>query len=187
MRGIPARVWAPPARRVELVLGEANRRTPMHADGHGWWESDPALRPGTDYAFSIDGGPPRPDPRSPWQPRGVHAPSRWYDPAAFHWSDQQWRGRTVAGAVIYELHLGTFTPQGTLDAAVERLDHLVALGVDVVELMPVAAFPGDRGWGYDGVGLYAVHESYGGPEALQRLVDAAHRAGLGVADRKSGV
>jgi len=181
MSSTPARVWAPRAHRVDLVLGEASRTIPMQQDGRGWWESDSALQPGTDYAFSIDGGPQRPDPRSPWQPRGVHAPSRWYDPTAFDWTDHQWTGRAVPGAVIYELHIGTFTPQGTLDAAVDRLDHLVALGVDIVELMPVAAFPGDRGWGYDGVGLYAVHESYGGPEALQRFVDAAHRAGLGVA------
>src|SRR5690625_3044781 len=181
MSSTPARVWAPRAHRVDLVLGEASRTIPMQQDGRGWWESDSALQPGTDYAFSIDGGPQRPDPRSPWQPRGVHAPSRWYDPTAFDWTDHQWTGRAVPGAVIYELHIGTFTPQGTLDAAVDRLDHLVALGVDIVELMPVAAFPGDRGWGYDGVGLYAVHQAYGGPQALQRFVDAAHRRGLGVA------
>jgi len=135
---------------------------------------------GTDYAFSLDGGAPLPDPRSAWQPDGVHRPSRVFDPARHHWQDAGWGGRSALGALFYELHIGTFTPQGTLDAAAERLDHLVDLGVDVVELMPVAAFDGRWGWGYDGVDLYAVHAAYGGPEALQRFVDAAHDRGLAV-------
>lgn len=181
MTSTPARVWAPHAEQVDLILTGTGRREPMSPVDQGWWESPALLQDGTDYAFSLDGGPPRPDPRSPRQPQGVHAPSRWYDPGAFPWTDQHWSGRDVLGAVIYELHIGTFTPLGTLDAAIDRLDHLVALGVDIVELMPVAAFPGERGWGYDGVGLYAVHEPYGGPQALQRFVDAAHRLGLGVA------
>jgi maltooligosyltrehalose trehalohydrolase len=135
---------------------------------------------GTDYAFSLDGAGPLPDPRSGRQPNGVHEPSQVFDPARFSWQDEGWGGRSALGALLYELHVGTFTPQGTLDAAAERLDHLVDLGVDVVELMPVAAFDGRWGWGYDGVNLYAVHEPYGGPEALQRFVDAAHRKGLAV-------
>jgi maltooligosyltrehalose trehalohydrolase len=145
----------------------------------GWWQG--ALAEGhTDYAFAIDGGPARPDPRSPWQPRGVHGPSRSVDHAAFAWTDDDWPGRAVAGGVIYELHVGTFTPAGTFAAAIERLDHLVDLGVDFVEVMPVNAFPGTRGWGYDGVALYAVHDPYGGPDGLRSFVDACHARGLGV-------
>jgi len=179
----PVRVWAPYARSVTLVLprpGEDEGRVPMDADGDGWWRSAEPLPPGTDYAFSLDGGPPLPDPRSPWQPSGVHGPSRTFDPSVHAWGDRSWAGRSVLGAVGYELHVGTFTPEGTLDYAIGRLDHLARLGVDMVELMPVAAFNGKRGWGYDGVSLWAVHEPYGGPAALQRFVDAAHVRGLAV-------
>ncbi|PFG37933.1 maltooligosyl trehalose hydrolase [Georgenia soli] len=174
------RVWAPVASAVDLVLPGAGDPVPMLADEGGWWRSPSALAPGTDYAFSLDGGPALPDPRSPWQPQGVHGPSRTFDPDAHRWSDGSWTGRSLLGAVVYELHIGTFTAEGTLDAAIDRLDHLVALGVDMVELMPVAAFPGTHGWGYDGVALYAVHDPYGGPAALQRFVDAAHARGIAV-------
>ncbi|QGN56871.1 malto-oligosyltrehalose trehalohydrolase [Nostocoides sp. HKS02] len=137
-----------------------------------------------DYGFSVDGGEVTPDPRSPWQPEGVHGPSRWFDATRFPWRDATWAGPQLGdgllGGVVYELHVGTFTRQGTLDAALERLQHLVDLGVDVVELMPVASWPGRWNWGYDGVGPWAVVEAYGGPEALQRFVDACHRVGLGV-------
>jgi len=150
----------------------------------GWWTVNvPDAGHGTDYAFAIDGGPARPDPRSPWQPDGVHGPSRVFDTGLHQWTDHSWQdsgGRSSLGAVFYELHVGTFTPDGTLDAAIERLDHLVDLGVDMIELLPVAEFPGERGWGYDGVNLYAVHHAYGGPAALQRFVAAAHARGLGV-------
>jgi len=146
----------------------------------GWWTAPFELEPGTDYAFRVDGSPNRPDPRSALQPDGVHGPSRTVDPDTWRWTDQNWAGRDLRGSVIYELHVGTFTPEGTLDAAVSRLGHLVDLGVDIVELMPLAAFPGKAGWGYDGVGLWAVHEAYGGPDALARFVDAAHNAGIGV-------
>jgi maltooligosyltrehalose trehalohydrolase len=150
-------------------------------DRRGWWTLDvPSAGPGTDYAFSLDGGPPRPDPRSLCQPSGVHGPSRVVDPAGFRWTDAAWSGRTAPGCVIYELHIGTFTPEGSFDAAIGKLDHLAQLGVDVVEVMPVAAFPGRHGWGYDGVALWAVHEAYGGPEALSRFVDACHARGIGV-------
>ena len=121
-----------------------------------------------------------PDPRSRRQPAGVHERSRTFDPAAFEWSDDRWTGRQLAGSVIYELHLGTFTPEGTLDAAAAHLDHLVELGVDLVELLPVNAFNGTHNWGYDGVLWGVVDEEYGGPAAYQRFVDAAHAAGLGV-------
>jgi len=172
------RVWAPDAHDVELVRGE-HRRT-MTREPDGWWAADVDLAAGTDYAFAVDGSPPRPDPRSAWQPTGVHGPSRVFDARAHAWSDDGWRGTDVRGRVLYELHVGTFTPEGTLRAAIGRLDHLVALGVDVVELMPIAAFDGAHGWGYDGVGLSTVHEPYGGPAALQELVDAAHARGLAV-------
>ncbi|MFI6427772.1 malto-oligosyltrehalose trehalohydrolase [Promicromonospora sp. NPDC050880] len=174
------RVWAPRASRVDLVLSASGTTEAMDTDAGGWWCSRRPLLAGTDYAFSLDGGPPRPDPRSPWQPAGVHGPSRTFDVHAHSWADGGWAGRDVLGAVVYELHVGTFTPEGTLDAAVGRLDHLADLGVDMVELMPVAAFGGHHGWGYDGVALWAVHEPYGGPAALQRFVDAAHARGLAV-------
>ena len=178
-------VWAPKASGVDLVLpatdGSAERCLPMTAAGDGTFALEvPQAGHGTDYAFSLDGGRPLPDPRSAWQPAGVHGPSRVFDPSRYAWGDGAWQGRDVLGALFYELHVGTFTPQGTLDAATERLDHLVDLGVDVVEIMPVAAFDGRWGWGYDGVDLYAVHAPYGGPEALQRFVDACHARGLAV-------
>jgi maltooligosyltrehalose trehalohydrolase len=174
-------VWAPLARRVELDLGPGRPTSAMHPGTDGWWhlEVDDAGH-GTDYGFRLDGDEMLPDPRSAWQPHGVHGLSRVFDPGLHPWSDADWPGLDVLGAVFYELHIGTFTPAGTLDAAVEHLDHLVDLGVDVVELMPVAAMPGRHGWGYDGVGLYAVHEPYGGPAALQRFVDACHVRGMGV-------
>jgi maltooligosyltrehalose trehalohydrolase len=174
-------VWAPRASAVDLVLPASDQRLAMTRGSDDVWTLDVEdAGHGTDYAFSLDGGPALPDPRTPWQPDGVHAASRVFDPSRYAWQDSGWQGRSVLGGLVYELHLGTFTSQGTLDAAAERLDHLVDLGVDVVELMPVAAFDGRWGWGYDGVDPYAVHEPYGGPEALQRFVDAAHDRGLAV-------
>ncbi len=175
----PARVWAPDARRVELVVGEA--RHDMRPAGGGWWQSlSPVLAHGRDYAFALDGAEPLPDPRSPWQPAGVHGRSRWVDHAHFDWSDAGWRAPELAAGVVHELHVGTFTAGGTFESAIERLDHLVALGVSHLELMPVNEFPGERGWGYDGVDLFAPHHAYGGPEGLKRFVDAAHGRGLAV-------
>ncbi|MEV6343945.1 malto-oligosyltrehalose trehalohydrolase [Actinoplanes sp. NPDC051851] len=172
-------VWAPSTSPRLSVNGTEHAMEP--ADG-GWWRLDlPSVGPGTDYAYVLDGADkPLPDPRSAWQPRGVHEPSRLYDHAAFAWTDAAWTGRHLPGAVLYELHIGTFTPQGTFDAAIERLDHLVELGVDLVELLPVNAFNGEYNWGYDGVCWYAPHEAYGGPDGLKRFVDAAHGRGLGV-------
>ncbi|MFI6992523.1 malto-oligosyltrehalose trehalohydrolase [Nonomuraea wenchangensis] len=173
------RVWAPGRERVELVLGE--RALPMRPAAGGWWERTvEEAGPGTDYAYALDGGPPRPDPRSAHQPYGPHAHSRTVDHAAFPWTDAAWRGTPLPGAVLYELHVGTFSPEGTFDGVIERLPHLAALGVDAIELMPVAEFSGRRGWGYDGVSLYAPHHAYGGPEGMKRLVDACHAHGLGV-------
>lgn len=178
-------LWAPAAAQVEIRLGDAAQ--PMTRGEDGWFTlPGVAAEPGTRYAFRIDGdGPWIPDPRSLSQPDGVHGPSEVVDLAALRAEAAPWAGADLRGAVIYELHVGTFTPGpdgrgGTLDSAIERLDDLVALGVDAVELMPVATFPGDRGWGYDGVGLYAVHAAYGGPAALARFVDAAHARGLAV-------
>jgi malto-oligosyltrehalose trehalohydrolase len=173
-------VWAPKAERVEVVVaGGPLGMSPLFGRP-GWWTAELAAPAGTGYAFRVDGGDPLPDPRSPRQPDGPAGASQTYDHAAFSWTDGQWRGVPASGAVIYELHVGTFTPDGTLDAAIERLDHLLSLGVSVVELMPLAAFPGEHGWGYDGIGLWAVHEPYGGPDALKRFVDACHARGLAV-------
>ncbi|ROS78962.1 malto-oligosyltrehalose trehalohydrolase [Cellulomonas sp. PhB143] len=183
----PLAVWAPAAARVDLVLpaatdgsfGPRDAVVPLSAGEAGWWSAGADVPAGTDYAYSVDGGPPRPDPRSAHQPFGVDGPSRRFDPA-FAWTDGAWAGLDARGAVTYELHVGTFTAEGTLDAAATHLDELAGLGVQMVELMPLAAFGGERGWGYDGVDLWAVHEAYGGPRALQRFVDAAHARGLGV-------
>jgi maltooligosyltrehalose trehalohydrolase len=137
-------------------------------------------KPGDRYSFVLDGNRERPDPASRSQPEGVHGASEIVDPEAFHWSDQQWKGIDLAGYLLYELHTGTFTPQGTFDGVVEKLPYLQELGITAVELMPVAEFPGSRNWGYDGVDLYAPHSAYGGPFGLKRLVDACHRAGIAV-------
>ena len=167
-------MWAPDARTVEVQAG--GERHPMTPGVRpGWWTAEAETGR---YAYVLDGEGPFPDPRSPWQPDGVHEASHVYDHSAFAWTDRMWRGRRPG--VLYETHVGTFTREGTFDAAIERLDHLVDLGVDAVELMPVAAFPGRNGWGYDGVALWAVHEPYGGPDGLKRFVDACHARGLAV-------
>ncbi|MDT0330158.1 malto-oligosyltrehalose trehalohydrolase [Nocardiopsis lambiniae] len=179
-------VWAPHRDRVRLRLGAADDPAPrvvdMERDRGGWWRARvDGAGPGTDYAYLLDEDPvPLPDPRSPYQPGGVHGPSRVYDHGAFVWTDDAWTGRPLAGAVVYEAHTGTFTPEGTLKAAIDRLDHLVDLGITHVEVMPVNAFDGVHGWGYDGVLWYAVHEPYGGPDAFKEFVDACHGRGLAV-------
>ena len=153
----------------------------MSPSGGGWWQSavDDA-GPGTRYGFSLDCGPTRPDPRALSQPDGIDGLSEVVDHDAHRWGDQGWRGLPLPGAVLYELHVGTFTPAGTFEAAIERLEHLVSLGIDAVEVMPVAEFSGNRGWGYDGADLFAPHHAYGGPEGFKAFVDACHAAGLGV-------
>jgi maltooligosyltrehalose trehalohydrolase len=173
-------VWAPERERVRLAVGPNVHD--MTRDDRGWWHATvPGTGDGTDYAFLLDDDEtPLPDPRSRWQPAGVHGPSRRYSHDAFDWTDDGWTGRQLAGGVIYELHIGTFTELGTFNAALERLDHLVELGVDFVEVLPVNAFDGTAGWGYDGVAWGAVHEPYGGPDAFKRFVDACHARGLAV-------
>ena len=178
--GTTFRVWAPLAGSVEVALPDA--AVPMRREADGWFVADAPVGHGTEYAFRLDGGPERPDPASRWQPHGVHGRSRVLDPATFDWSPQEapWRPPPLQGAVIYELHVGTFTPMRTFDAVTAHLPALVDLGVTHLELLPVNAFNGTHGWGYDGVAWHAVHEPYGGPAGLARLVDAAHRAGLAV-------
>jgi maltooligosyltrehalose trehalohydrolase len=177
------KVWAPQAERVDIVIGDGigDERVPLDGpDERGWWTGGPPLDPGTRYAISVDGAPPRPDPRSPHQPEGVNGASAVVDHAPFPWTDGDWRGRSLDDAVIYELHVGTFSANGTFAGVLDHVDHLVDLGVTHVELMPVAEFPGKRGWGYDGVDLYAPHHAYGGPDGLKALVNALHGRGLAV-------
>ena len=151
-------------------------------DARGCWRAAvQSADPGDDYGFVVNDEPNAyPDPRSLWQPTGVHGLSRIYDPSEFRWTDTGFRAQPLSSAIVYEMHAGTFTPEGTLDSAIAKLDYLRELGITHVELMPVAAFAGNHGWGYDGVALFAVHEPYGGPDALKRFVNAAHGKGLGV-------
>ncbi len=172
-------VWAPIPEVVEIETADG-RRHPMERDESGWWTSSVELAAGDDYGFVLDGDGPVPDPRSAWQPDGVAGRSRVVDHVAFAWSDAGFGAVPLADAVIYELHVGTFTAAGTFESAIERLGELAELGITHMELMPVAEFSGDRGWGYDGVDLFAPHHAYGGPNGLRRLVDAAHRLGLAV-------
>ncbi len=172
-------VWAPRPDRVRLDVD--GTLYPMTRSADGWWRTDVETRPDARYGFVLDDDPTVvPDPRSPRQPDGVHERSQLWQAPTDAFSDRDWPGRSIEGGVIYELHIGTFTADGTFDAAIEKLDYLVDLGVDFIELMPVNAFSGTHGWGYDGVLWYAVHEPYGGPDALVRLIDAAHARGLGV-------
>jgi maltooligosyltrehalose trehalohydrolase len=171
-------VWATKPDLVRLDVDGVLH--PMARGGDGWWRATVDVAEGARYGFVLDDDPKvLPDPRSPRQPDGVHERSALWD-APGPDSASGWAGRSIEGAVMYELHVGTFTPAGTFDSAIEKLDQLVDLGVDFVELMPVNAFPGLHGWGYDGVLWYAVHEPYGGPDGLVRFVDACHRRGLGL-------
>ena len=176
-------IWAPEAKDVVLLAGGQRYTMTRATSGPGgWWTAaDAPAGDDVDYGYLLDGDDsPLPDPRSRRQPEGVHSLSRTFDPRAHQWADGGWSGRELQGSVIYELHLGTFTPEGTLDAAAGKLDYLADLGVDFVELLPVNGFNGTHNWGYDGVLWYTVHEGYGGPASYQRFVDAAHAAGLGV-------
>ncbi len=175
-------VWAPLLESVQLkILSPAGRLVPMENDGKGYWEAEVKdVYPGGRYLYRLGGEKERPDPASRSQPDGVHAPSQLEDPSAFPWRDDAWKGLPLRDCILYELHVGTFTREGTFDAVATRLDYLKELGVTAVELMPVAQFPGTRNWGYDGVYPFAVQNSYGGPAGLMRLVDACHRKELAV-------
>ncbi len=174
-------VWAPAAGALTVVLDDGRDAPLRRDDERGTWVAVvDDVGHGDRYRYRLDDGEPLADPASGWQPDGVHGPSAVVDPGRFGWSDEGWGGVALADTVLYELHVGTFTPEGTLDAAIGQLDRLAALGVTAVELMPVNAFPGQRNWGYDGVFPSAVQHSYGGPEALARFVDAAHGRGLAV-------
>jgi len=173
------RAWAPEADELTLVLDD--RTLTMEAVGSGYFELDVGdVEPGTRYRFALDGNRPLPDPASRFQPEGVHGPSQVVDPAAYEWTDEDWSGISREELVIYELHVGAFTPTGTFDAVREHLPYLKGLGVTAIELMPVHDFPGDRNWGYDPAAWFAPSRAYGDPNSLRRLVDAAHQAGLAV-------
>jgi maltooligosyltrehalose trehalohydrolase len=178
------RVWSPHARTMELVLypepGECRILEMTPEPGGYFVHTEPDVDEGQRYAFRIDRGPERPDPMSRWQPDGVHRPSGVVRTDRFNWSEGDWAGLSRKELVIYELHVGTFTREGTFDAMISRLEELRELGLTAIELMPVAQFPGTRGWGYEGVYPFAVQNSYGGPRGLQRLIEACHRTGLAV-------
>jgi maltooligosyltrehalose trehalohydrolase len=184
--GVAFSVWAPKATAVSVVIGAGAAAAGEHPLARATGERGVfsgevvGVRPGDRYGFRVDGADPLPDPVSRSQPEGVHALSEVVDPNDFEWRDESWSGVALPDFVLYELHVGTFTPEGTFDAASARLPELLALGVTAIELMPVAEFPGRRNWGYDGVHLYAPHHAYGGPPGLKRLVAAAHALGLGV-------
>jgi maltooligosyltrehalose trehalohydrolase len=178
LAGTVGRVWAPAATQVVLLVDGVER--PMNREAGGWWATATALRHGSRYGYLVDGAGPFPDPRSPFQPDGVHGLSQCVDHRRFRWTDEGWQAPPLGAAVIYELHIGTFAPEGTFAAAAGRLAHLVDLGVTHVELMPVAESSGSRGWGYDGVDLFAPHHAYGSPDDLKAFVDACHRHRLAV-------
>jgi len=181
--GVHFRVWAPKRRAVEVVIegGEQHRAVALEPEENGYFASlVPDVGEGARYRFRLDGEGPFPDPASRFQPEGPHGPSQVVDPSRFAWSDQGWGGLKLPGQVLYEMHIGTFTPEGTWASAIERLPRLVELGVTAVEPMPAAEYAGTFGWGYDGVDLFAPHHRYGGPDDMRRFVDEAHRLGLGV-------
>jgi maltooligosyltrehalose trehalohydrolase len=179
--GVRFRVWAPKRARVDVVLEESGRSFPLMKDEAGYFSGlVPIATAGMLYRYRLDNGDAYPDPCSRYQPRGPHGPSLIVDPSTYAWRYPDWQGVRMQGQVIYELHVGTFTPEGTLDATIAQLDELKDCGVTVIELMPLAEFPGRWNWGYDGVDLFAPAHVYGDPDALKRFVDAAHERGLGV-------
>jgi maltooligosyltrehalose trehalohydrolase len=174
------RVWAPLLRQLGLrILGPGERDLSLEKDEAGYWQTTvDEVPPGSRYWYMLEGSTRRPDPASQFQPEGVHGPSEVIDHSAFAWTDAGWEGLSLEDMVIYELHVGAFTPEGTFEAILPRLVPLRGLGVTTIELMPVAQFPGKRNWGYDGVYPYAVQNSYGGPTGLKTLVNAIHRQGM---------
>src|ERR1051326_3775698 len=179
--GVEFRVWAPAASSVGVDLPETGDIVAMDRDDDGVWSTTLRdAKPGTRYFYRLNGDLRRPDPYSRFQPEGVHGPSQVVDAASYQWHDHQWRGLAIQGLVIYQAHVGTGTPEGTLDALIGQLSRLKDLGVTAIQLLPLAEFTGTRNWGYDSVDLFAVSHNYGGPDALRRFVDAAHSQGLGV-------
>ncbi|HSU19758.1 MAG TPA: malto-oligosyltrehalose trehalohydrolase [Acidobacteriaceae bacterium] len=176
------RLWAPRVEKLQVVLNDRERLPMNGPDKKGWWSlCVEQAGNNTDYAYLVDDDPtPYPDPRSPWQPRGVHAASRVYDQSAFQWTDASWHCPPLSAAILYELHIGTFSQEGTFDGAIQHLNHLVDLGITHVEVMPINEFAGNRGWGYDGVFLFAPFEPYGGPDGFKRFVNACHEKNLAV-------
>jgi maltooligosyltrehalose trehalohydrolase len=176
------RVWAPSAESISVKVVAPREETfeLRRTEGDLFEAHAPQVEAGADYFYLLNGERQLPDPVSRSQPEGVHGPTRVVDPAAFSWTDEGWRGIPLKEYVIYELHVGTFTPEGTFEAVIPKLAYLKSVGITAVELMPVAQFPGERNWGYDGASLYAPQSSYGGPEGLKRLIDACHREGLAV-------
>jgi len=176
--GVQFRVWAPHVQTLAVNVGGAV--FPMTREGEDFQVLVKQTQPGQTYSLVLDDAKERPDPVSRSQPQGVHGPSEIIDPNAFVWSDQDWKGLDLDQYIIYELHVGIFTPEGTFEGAIQKIPYLKELGITAIELMPVAEFPGRRNWGYDGVDLFAPHSSYGGPVGLKKLVNACHRAGLAV-------
>jgi maltooligosyltrehalose trehalohydrolase len=175
-------LWAPHSRVVSLYLCDHDEKHPMEPSGRGYHRAVVSnLKPGARYLYQLEDGRQLPDPASRYQTEGVHRPSQIVDTGAFEWTDHNWKGPALERSIVYELHVGTFTQEGTFESLIKHLSRLVELGVTTIELMPVAQFPGGRNWGYDGVYLFAPQNSYGGPESLQRLVNAAHGLGLAVA------
>ena len=172
------RVWAPGSHDVRVVSGEAS--TPLIAENNGYFSGLVAHGPGARYQFQLaDAGKLYPDPASRFQPDGPHGPSEIVDPAAFLWTDSAWAGVRLAGQVVYEMHVGTFTREGTWAAAARELTELARIGMTLIEMMPIADFNGRFGWGYDGVDLFAPTRLYGRPDDLRAFVDRAHAAGIG--------
>ena len=175
-------VWAPKSHSVSVHLCSKDELVPMQPGTHGYHRAVVRnLEPGARYFYRLEDGRDLPDPASRFQPEGVHGSSQVVNTTTFQWTDRDWKGRALESSVFYELHVGTYTKEGTFDALIAQLPQLVDLGVTTVELMPVAQFPGARNWGYDGVYPFAPQNSYGGPESLQRLVNAVHALGLAVA------
>jgi maltooligosyltrehalose trehalohydrolase len=174
------RVWAPRRARVAVEM-DAGPETPLEREPDGYFSGYvPGAAAGARYRFRLDDAGSFPDPASRFQPEGPHGPSRIVDPSAFRWKDADWQGPTLEGQIVYEMHIGTFTREGTWEAARREIPELAAVGITLLEIMPVADFPGRFGWGYDGVGLFAPVAIYGEPDDFRRFVDDAHRAGLGV-------
>ncbi|MGC1196886.1 MAG: alpha-amylase family glycosyl hydrolase, partial [Geitlerinemataceae cyanobacterium] len=175
-------VWAPLLQDVAVqITAPKPQLIPLKKEARGYWKVIAEnIAPGSLYTYQLEGSTNRPDPASYYQPQGVHNPSQVVDQGSFSWSDADWKGISLADYIIYEVHVGTFTEKGTFEAIIDRLDDLKELGVNAIEIMPVAQFPGDRNWGYDGVYPFAVQDSYGGVDGLKTLVDACHQKGFAV-------